>query len=58
VALAVAGVVVIGVIIFAGVYRLNQNAVRTELVPRRLELEALLMSLKDETPAVSSNATQ
>ncbi len=35
--------------IFFYVYRLNQDAVRSELVPRRQELEALLMSLKDET---------
>jgi len=48
----------IGVIILAYVYRLNQTAVRTELVPRRQELEALLMSLRDETPAVSSNPTE
>ena len=39
-------------IVFAGVYWLNQNAVRSELEPRRQELEALLTSLKDETPAV------
>ncbi len=57
-ALAVAGVVVMGVIILAGVYRLNQDAVRTELVPRRQELEALLTSLKDETLAVSENSTE
>ena len=42
VALVVAGVVVIGVIILAGVYRLNQSTVRTELMPRRQELEACL----------------
>jgi hypothetical protein len=58
VALIVAGVVVIAVIILAYVYRLNQTAVRTELVPRCQELEALLMSLKDETPAVSMNPTE
>lgn len=38
-------------IIFASVYRLNQDAVRSELGPRRQELEALLASLKDEPPA-------
>ncbi len=58
VALVVAGVVVIGVIILAGVYRLNQSAVRTELMPRRQELEALLMSLEDEMPAESSNSKE
>ena len=49
-ALVVAGLVIVGVIILAGVYRLNQDAVRSELAPRRQQLEALLMSLKDETP--------
>ena len=43
-------VVAFGVIVFAGVYWLNQYAVRSELEPRRQELETLLMSLKDETP--------
>ncbi len=40
------------VIVFAGVYWLNQYAVRSALEPRRQELEALLTSLKDEMPAV------
>jgi hypothetical protein len=39
--------------VLAGVYWLNQYAVRTELEPRRQELEALLEGLKDETPTVS-----
>jgi hypothetical protein len=52
-ALAVAGVVLVEVIVLSGVYWLNQDAVRSELEPRRQELEALLMSLKDEAPAVS-----
>ena len=52
-ALAVSLVVAIVVIVFAAIYRLNQSAVRSELVPRRQELEALLLSLKDETPAVN-----
>jgi hypothetical protein len=38
-------------IVFVGVYRLNQNAVRCELEPRRQELQALLISLGDEPPA-------
>ena len=42
-------VVIVVVIVFAGVYWLNQNAVRCALEPRRQELEALLTSLKDET---------
>jgi hypothetical protein len=54
-ALTVAAVAVIAAIILVGVYRLNQNAVRTELLPRRQELEALLMSLQDEPPAPSTN---
>jgi hypothetical protein len=33
---------------FAWVYRLNQDAVRSELIPRREELELLLSSLKEE----------
>ena len=53
-ALVVAGVAVIAGSIFAGVYRLNQNAVRTELMPRRQELETLLISLLDETPRQSA----
>jgi hypothetical protein len=40
--------------VLAGVYWLNQNAVRSELGLEREEFEALLMSLKNETPAVSS----
>lgn len=53
-ALALAGVVLVEVILVFGVYWLNQYAVRSALEPRRQELEALLMSLKDETPAVSA----
>ena len=50
-ALVVALVVLVGVVVFGAVYRLNQDGVRSELEPRRQELEALLASLKDETPA-------
>ncbi len=50
-ALSVSLVVALVVIVFTGVYWLNQYAVRFALVPRRQELETLLMSLKDETPA-------
>jgi hypothetical protein len=49
--LVVAFVVLVAVIVLAAVYSLNQNAVRSELEPRRQELEALLMSLKDEIPS-------
>jgi len=52
-ALAVSEVVALLLIVLAVVYWLNQHAVRTELEPRRRELEALLMSLEDETPDAS-----
>jgi hypothetical protein len=45
-----AGLVSVVALIFAGVYWLNQYAVRTGLEPRRRELELLLASLQDETP--------
>lgn len=37
--------------VFAFIYLLNRSAVRSGLTPRLLELEALLQSLRDETPA-------
>src|SRR5262249_46631937 len=45
-------VVVVAVVgmVFAGVYRLNQTAVRCALEPRRRELQGLLASLKDSPP--------
>ncbi len=52
-ALIVALLALAAVIILASVYRLNQYAVDAELGPRRQQLEALLMSLKDETPAAN-----
>jgi hypothetical protein len=52
-ALAVSEVVALGVIVLAVVYWLNQYAVRSDLEPRRRELETLLMSLEDETPGAS-----
>jgi hypothetical protein len=52
-ALAVSVVVALGVVVLAAVYWLNQYAVRSELEPRRRELETLLMSLGDETPDAS-----
>ena len=48
--LSVSMVVTLGVGVLAGVYWLNQYAVRCELEPRRRELETLLMSLEDEPP--------
>jgi hypothetical protein len=47
--MVLAPVVVVVVVVFAFVYWLNQYAVRTELEPRRLELEKLLASLRDDT---------
>lgn len=52
-ALVTVFLVLVVVFVFGGVYRLNQNAVRSVLEPRRRELAALLMSLKDEPPAAS-----
>ena len=52
-ALVMAGMVAVEVLVFAGVYWLNQRAVRSELEPRRQELQALLASLKDTTEAGS-----
>jgi hypothetical protein len=52
-ALAASGVIAVGVIAFAGVYWLNQYAVRAELEPRRKELATLLISLEEESPDVS-----
>jgi hypothetical protein len=49
-ALPLAMAVALGAIVFGGVYWLNQYAVRAELEPRHRELEALLMSLEDESP--------
>ena len=52
-ALVVAFVVLVVVIALTGAYSLNQSAVRSRLEPRRQELETLLASLKDETPAAN-----
>ena len=57
VALAIMGMVAVEVIVFAGVYWLNQKAVRSKLAPRRQELQALLASLKDATAAASPAAS-
>jgi hypothetical protein len=51
--LALAVPVSIVAVMFVGIYSLNQTAVRCGLEPRRQELEALLSSLKDETPGMS-----
>jgi len=50
-ALIIAGMVAVEVLVFAGVYWLNQRAVRSELEPRRRELEALLAGLKADPTA-------
>jgi hypothetical protein len=49
-AFATAGVGAVVGLILAGVYRLNQAAVRGELEPRRWELQALLAGLQDPPP--------
>jgi hypothetical protein len=48
-ALILAGLLAIASLILAWVYQLNQDAIRTELEPRRQELEALVRSLADES---------
>ncbi len=53
VAAIVSLIVIAALMIIAGVDRLNQDAVRRELEPRRQELLALLVSLKDEAPTES-----
>jgi hypothetical protein len=53
-ALAVAGVVLVEVIVLSAVYLLNRFAICSALEPRRQELEVLLMSLKDETSGGSA----
>ena len=45
--LVVVGMTAVAGAILAGVYWLNQHAVRSQLEPRRQELQALLASLKD-----------
>jgi hypothetical protein len=39
----------LAIVVFAGIYWLNQRAVRRTLLPRRQELEALLASLSDHS---------
>ncbi len=52
-AISLAIVVAIVLMVFAGIYWLNQKALYAALVPRRQELETLLLSLSDETPVAS-----
>jgi hypothetical protein len=52
-AFAISIPVALGVFVFATIYWLNQYAVRTELEPRRRELETLLRSFEDKTPGAS-----
>jgi CubicO group peptidase (beta-lactamase class C family) len=47
VVLVVAGMIAVVALLLGGVYLLNQHAVRSDLEPRRKELQALLASLKD-----------
>jgi Na+/melibiose symporter-like transporter len=48
-ALVLVGLLAIAGLILAWVYKLNQDAIRSELEPRRQELEALVRSLADES---------
>lgn len=48
------GTVIVGGV-FAWIYWINQNAVRSTLEPRRQELAAMLKSLSDEPPAPGSS---
>ena len=55
----VVGVMVFMVaIVFAFIYWLNQNAVRSTLAPRRQELEELLESLTGESPFANGMAQE
>ncbi len=57
-ALAGFGVITASVgIVFGGVYWVNQYAVRSQLEPRRRELEALLASLQDEAPEAGGSSS-
>jgi CubicO group peptidase (beta-lactamase class C family) len=49
--LAVAGMVAVVTLIYGGVYWLNQRTIRSELEPRRQELQALIASLNDTIEA-------
>jgi len=51
--LAIAGMVAVVTAIYGGVYWLNQHAVRSQLEPRRQELQALLAGLKDTAEAAA-----
>jgi hypothetical protein len=50
-ALAITLAVAIRLLVFAGIYWLNQLAIRAALEPRRQELLKLLSKLNDETSA-------
>ena len=51
-AFVLGGAVLVAGIALGFVYRLNQHAIRTELEPRRQELDALLRELGEESPTV------
>jgi CubicO group peptidase (beta-lactamase class C family) len=53
VVLVVAGMIAVAGAILGAVYWLNQHAIRSELEPRRQELQALLAGLKEATEAGS-----
>lgn len=50
-ALALVPLAAVLILVLVSIYRLNQSAVRTTLLPRREELQMLLKSLRDEMSA-------
>jgi hypothetical protein len=52
-AVSATGAVLIVGLVYGGIYRLNQFAVRSELAPRRHELATLLADLQDDVPSAS-----
>jgi hypothetical protein len=57
-ALAFTGLVTVAAVVLVGVYRLNQNAIRSDLEPRHQELEAILahLSAADEASVEGTEA--
>jgi CubicO group peptidase (beta-lactamase class C family) len=51
------GYILFGILIYWGVYWLNQRAVRKSLVPRRQELEGLLASIGSDSPQAKTQST-
>ena len=51
--LAIVGMIAVAALLLGGVYLLNQHAIRSELEPRRQELQALLASLRGTADGAS-----